>query len=51
MRRPMTRKNYDSLSKKLQTATEKVAKLSMIQAAVELKEIGGCDVRVSFDGS
>ena len=47
---PMTQKNYDSLSEKLNKATEKVAKTSMIQAAVELKEIEGCDVGVSFDG-
>ena len=47
----MTRTNYESLSEKLHTATEKVAINSMIQAAVELKEVEGCDVGVSFDGS
>ena len=48
---PMTRKNYDSISDKLLSATEKVAKNSMIQAAVEVKDIEGCDVAISFDGS
>ena len=49
---PVAQKSYDKLSQKLGVAVEKVAKTSMIEAAVEVKEKGGLtDVGVSFDGS
>ena len=49
---PVAQKSYDKLSQKLGVAVEKVAKTSMIEASVEVKEKGGLtDVGVSFDGS
>ena len=48
---PVARKNYDKLSYKLGIAIDKVAKNSMIQAAVEVKACKGTDIGVYFDGS
>ena len=47
---PIASKSYE-IADKLGVAAEKVAKVSMIEAAMEVKEIEGSDVGVSFDGS
>ena len=48
---PLTHKNYDKVSQKLGEVAEKVAKVSMIDATVEVKAIEGTDIGVSFDGT
>ena len=47
---PVARKNDDNISSKHGEAVE-VAKASMIQAAVEIKERRKSDIGVSFDGT
>ena len=48
---PVTKKNYSKLSDRLGLAVEKVAKTSMIQASVEVKQREGNDIGISFDGT
>ena len=48
---PMVRKLFDKLSNNICAASEKMAKNSMIDAAVHLKEMEGTDVGVSVDGT
>ena len=48
---PVTRKNYSKLSDRLGAAVEKVAKTSMIEASVEVKQQEGSDIGISFDGT
>ena len=48
---PVTRKNYSKLSDRLGAAVEKVAKTSMIEASVEVKQHERSDIGISFDGT
>jgi len=48
---PVARKSYKNILTKLGVASEKVAKCSMVQAAVDTKENGETDIGVSFDGT
>ena len=48
---PVTRNNYNKLSNRLGEAVEKVAKNSMMEASVEVKQQEGNDIGISFDGT
>ena len=48
---PVARKNYDKIPNKLGETVEKVAKASMIQASVEVKENEITDIGILYDGT
>ena len=48
---PVASKNYNKVADKLGKAAEKVAKVSMLAAAMEVKQTEGSEIGVSFDGT